>query len=255
MRPGIFLDTGFRDGRFNMALDEDLLFQAEEEGLPPILRVYGWEPPAVSLGYFQDPSEAVDLDRCRSFGVEVVKRPTGGRAILHLDDFTYSFIVSEEDLGAVRGLTGAYLLISQAVVEGLRILGVKAGLERRRRGGSRPLRGGPCFASLSRYEIEVEGLKLVGSAQRRKGRAILQHGSIPLRRRKFSIADLLSLPLGNLRGTDLSDSLGREVGFNEVKLAIREGFERTFRQKFAPCSWEEFASVLKLKVGMGSRRL
>ncbi len=245
MRPGIFIDTGFRDGRFNMTLDEDLLFQAEEEGLPPILRVYGWEPPAVSLGYFQEPGEAVDLDRCRSFGVEVMKRSTGGRAILHLNDFTYSFIALEEDLEVVKGLTSAYLLISQALVEGLRILGVKARLERGKREGDRPLRGKPCFASVSRYEIEAGGRKLVGSAQRRLKKAILQHGSIPLRKGGLSIADLLPSPPGNLRGTNLSDSLGREVEFNEVKLAIRQAFEKTFGQKFAPCSWDEFAPLLK----------
>jgi len=248
MRPGIFLDTGFRDGRFNMKMDEDLLFQMEREGLPPILRVYGWEPPAVSVGYFQKPSEVVDLRKCRKFGVEVVKRPTGGRAILHLDDFTYSFIGLTEDGGGSRGLTGAYLLISQALVEGLRILGVNVRLERGKAKAHPHLRGRPCFASVSRYEIKARGGKLVGSAQRRLKKAVLQHGSIPLGRGRFSIADLLPASLGGGWGTNLSDSLGRAVEFAEVRRAIKEGFEITFKREFVPCPWEEFAPSGNLKM-------
>ncbi len=245
MRPGIFLDTGFRDGRFNMILDEDLLFQAEGGDLPLILRVYGWKPPAVSLGYFQKPREVVNLRKCRQFGVEVVKRPTGGRAILHLDDFTYSFVAREEDLRQAKGLTGIYLLISQALVEGLRILGVDVRLERGRVKTHSHLKGRPCFASVSRYEVEIGGWKLVGSAQRRLKKAILQHGSIPLRRGRLSIADLLPSPFGELRGTDLSASLGREVEFTEVKEAMKKGFETTLGRVFVPYSWEEFAPLLK----------
>lgn len=241
MRPGIFLDTGFKDGRFNMTLDEDLLFQAEERNFPPILRVYGWEPPTVSLGYFQEPREAVDLRKCRKFGVEVVKRPTGGRAILHLDDFTYSFLALEQDLGAASGLTGAYLLISQALVEGLRILGVQVRLERVKRRVNPLHKGKPCFASVSRYEIEAGGRKLVGSAQRRMKKAILQHGSIPLRKGGLSITNLLSSPPEELRGTNLSESLGREVEFEEVKEVVKKGFEITFGQRFIHYSWKSFA--------------
>ncbi len=245
MRQGIFLDTGYRDGRFNMELDEWLLLRAEEENLPPVLRVYGWQPPAVSIGFFQSLEETVDLKRCQQFGVEVVRRPTGGRAILHLDDFTYSFVVREEEVGAVRGLTGTYLLISQALVEGLRRLGVEARLERGKIKGQQLFRGGPCFASISRYEIEVGGRKLVGSAQRRMGRAILQHGSIPLRKRELSITELLPSKSGQLRGTNLSESLDREMGFDEVKLSIRRGFERIFGLEFIPYTWEEFSPHLE----------
>jgi lipoate-protein ligase A len=247
MRPGIFLDTGFNDGRFNMALDANFLFLVEERDLPPILRVYGWDPPAVSLGYFQNPKESIDLRRCHRFGVEVVKRPTGGRAILHLDDFTYSFIALEEDIGEAKGLIGAYLTISQALVEGLKVLGVEAKLERGKKEGVRSSKGRPCFASLSRYEIEVGGRKLVGSAQRRKGKVILQHGSIPLKKGGLSITDLLPSSPGNLRGTNLSDVLGREVEFDEVKEAIRKGFEITFERRFISYPWKELVSLLKPK--------
>ena len=159
----------------NMAVDEAIL-RAYAQGLcPPTLRFYTWDPPAVSCGRFQAIEREIDLEACRAAGVAVVRRPTGGRAVLHEGDLTYAVIAGEED-GLPPGVLPAYLHLSKGLQRGLLRLGVSAGLHTPR--GKAPDRNPACFASPSWYELTVAGRKVAGSAQRREGAAILQHGSI-----------------------------------------------------------------------------
>ncbi|MCP4572475.1 MAG: lipoate--protein ligase family protein [bacterium] len=169
----VLLD-GAAPGAVNMDRDRELL-AAHGPGDDPILRLYRWSPPALSLGYNQD-SDAFDRPAVAAAGLDIVRRPTGGRAILHADELTYAVVGSSP--GPVFGdsLHAVYMTINRALVAFLRELGAAAEISD---GESRDeARGNLCFRSAGRYEISVDGRKLVGSAQRRTGGCFLQHGSI-----------------------------------------------------------------------------
>lgn len=176
------VDTGASPGDFNMQADEVLLEAVGAGRSPSVLRLYRWDPPAISLGYNQDPERELDLPRVRGAGIDVVPRLTGGRAVLHWEELTYSVICREgcSRLGASPG--GAYREIGRALVAGLRAFGAPVDLHRQEAGqGGRSTPESPkppCFASTSKWEVTCRGRKLVGSAQRRIRGAILQHGSI-----------------------------------------------------------------------------
>lgn len=203
-------------GPLNMAIDEAILHSVAEGG-PPTLRFYGWEPPAISIGYFQELSAELDLAACKSLGIDVVKRPTGGRAVLHDVEVTYSLVISENDPIIPRGITESYRTISEGMVLGLTKLGLEAkmvSLSQKRANQAAAATESPgdskerssenstirsnryrlmtievpdrraaatvCFDAPSWYEVTVDGKKVVGSAQMRRRGVLLQHGSIPL---------------------------------------------------------------------------
>ena len=206
---------------------------AHEDALvPPTLRLYGWQPPGVSVGYFQPVAGQIDVNECRRRGYGLVRRPTGGRAILHDDEVTYSVVIRRGLLPCRDGVMASYRYISQGIEAGLNLLGVEASLADGR-GASSPGRGSAaaCFAKTARCDIALSGRKIVGSAQTRSARAILQHGSVPL---TFDLDSLFAVvrPRSDGEGTgfaavSLSDALGRLVGFDEVCQAIVRGFEGT----------------------------
>lgn len=169
-------------GAHNMAVDEALLMAAIRSG-PPTMRFYAWQPACLSLGHFQDVS-SVDIPRCLALGIDVVRRPTGGRAVLHADEVTYSVTLPPgHHLNAI-GVTESYRLLNQGFACAMRRLGVRAELVRGTtnespRQGVATLRTA-CFDSPSWQELVGGGRKFVGSAQVRRLGALLQHGSIPL---------------------------------------------------------------------------
>src|SRR5439155_18887308 len=164
-------------GAWNMAVDEVLLDGVAAGTAPPTLRFYEWTPPCLSLGYFQ-PFDVVDLDGCRALGVDVVRRPTGGRAILHDRELTYSIVLPAAVLGQDGGVLPSYYRLSLALQDGLRRLGVPATLAPASAAPSTAVHGPACFDRPSAHEILLNRRKLVGSAQVRRGGAILQHRSI-----------------------------------------------------------------------------
>lgn len=214
------------DGATNMALDE-VLWRGRQAGTaPPTVRFFAWDPPTVSLGYGQPLGPEVDVAACRRLDVGLVRRPTGGSAIYHDGpgrELTYSVAADTEDLEIGADLLETYRWIAAALLRGLRALGVPAEVV------AVPESTGPtpafCFARTGRYEIEVDGRKVAGSAQRRQGRCFLQHGAIllgvdlPRLRVVFPrVAD----PLATL--TTLEAALGRRPGFDEVAAALADGF-------------------------------
>lgn len=235
-----FLNSGTSTGSVNMAVDEAILAAVNQGDAPPTVRVYGWEPPTVSTGYSQDIERELDLDECRRRGFGVVVRPTGGRAVLHAGELTYSVVgpSGEPPLGTT--IMESYLAIAQALVAGLSLMGLSAELasvstDPKSRGtGASP----PCFASAGRYEVVVGGRKLIGSAQRRVGRAVLQHGSLLMDSTHEALADVQRVGSEREREvfrralraktTTLSDALGRDVGFDETARAMRLGFENAW---------------------------
>jgi lipoyl(octanoyl) transferase len=184
--PWRLLDTPPAPGAWNMAVDEALADTVRAGG-PPVLRVYRWSPPCLSLGRNQ-PTDGYDRDEIARRGLDVVRRPTGGRAVLHHRELTYSVAARE---GALGGPRQAYAAINRALVAGLRRLGVPAHLQPA--GTERaPIPSlAPCFEQPVEGEVTAAGRKLVGSAQRTVGGVMLQHGSLPIEDDQSAVAALL----------------------------------------------------------------
>lgn len=241
-----FLNTGYRDGPANMSIDRALLEGVGRGTSPPTVRVFGWSPPTVSTGHAQDVSRELDLRACAEAGVGVVRRPTGGRAVLHAGELTYSVVgrTGEPPLGG--SIMETYLAIAGAMVAGLAKLGVKGEIERvgSDGGAGRDEASPPCFASAGRFEIVVGGRKLVGSAQRRSGGVALQHGSLLIDGSHVGLVDLLRIASPErrsrvresliLKTTDLTTILGRPVGFEDAAAAVRRGFEQEWGVELRP---------------------
>lgn len=235
------------DGATNMAIDE-VLWRSRQAGAgPPTLRFFAWDPPTVSLGYGQPLDEAVDVAACRRLGVGLVRRPTGGSAIYHdrpERELTYSVAAANADLGTADDLLATYNWIALALCRGLRALGAAADIV------CIPDGPGPtpafCFARTGRYEIEVAGRKLVGSAQRRQGGCFLQHGSVLLGVDGGRLARLFPTtadPLATM--TTLEAALARRPRFDDVAAALSEAFEKEHGLVLQPggLSREETAQV------------
>ena len=228
------------DGFRNMAVDEALLESCAggAEGFP-CLRLYGFRPPCLSLGFSQEHARAVDLAFCRESGIDVVRRPTGGRAVLHDVELTYA-VVARYGAGPFgAGVLATYEAISRALIAAFALLGVESAVTEEAESDASP-RGEPvCFAEPSRHEIAARGFKIAGSAQARRRGSFLQHGSLPIQVDVDRLAGATGLPRGaggarrlpDLKG--LAQILGRPLDPSEVARAIRGGFERTFRGEFA----------------------
>jgi lipoate-protein ligase A len=173
------INSGEGDGAFNMALDEAISVMVRRGDSPPTLRLYRWGSPWVSVGRFQAISE-VDLDYCRSRAIGIVRRPTGGRGILHGKELTYSFSARNEGCFS-GGLRESYRLLGDALKTALAGLGLEADATSAWRRSVAAWRSPVCFQALSFGEISVGGRKVVGSAQRRWADGFLQQGSIPYR--------------------------------------------------------------------------
>lgn len=172
------------EGSLNMARDEALLNSYLMEETPPTLRFYSWDPWCVSLGYFQKPEKEINMEQLKSQGIDLVRRPTGGRGVLHTKEITYSIIVGGKFPGLPASVVGSYKFFVQGILEGIKRLNLYPQLENGIKTNKikASSKGSPvCFDSPSKYEICLQGRKIVGSAQMRRKGAILQHGSIKLK--------------------------------------------------------------------------
>jgi len=172
------IDSGPCDAYYNMALDEAIATEVRRGAAPPTLRFYGWARPSVTLGCFQKTSD-IDMEYCKEHNIPIVRRPTGGRAILHGDELTYSFSARTDQGPFSRGLLDSYRRISHAFEMALKKIGVTAGPKKEREKGRVLGRSPLCFQSSSYGEILTEDKKLVGSAQKRWNNGLLQQGSVP----------------------------------------------------------------------------
>lgn len=251
------LKTGYLDGALNMAIDEALMESVAARKSAPVVRFYGWEPACLSLGIAQLWDEA-DLDECEELGWDVVRRATGGRAILHTDELTYSVCAPKDEVRVRGSIIDSYGRLSVALAEGLRMMG----LDPRRVRTYYDDHGEPgpaCFDGPSDYEITIGQRKLVGSAQVRKHGCVLQHGSLPLFGDIRRIADglMVDLPGQRLaikmrllyRATTLAASLGRDTSFDEALSFLQRGFEEGLDLSFEESGLtdEEMARAQELK--------
>ncbi|MGQ9026471.1 lipoate--protein ligase family protein [Bacillus licheniformis] len=233
-----FIDSGRRDPAFNMALDEALLFWRSENKIPPTIRFYGWNPPTLSVGYFQNIEKEINLDAVKKHGLGFVRRPTGGRGVLHDQELTYSVIVSEEHPEMPKTVTEAYRVISEGILEGFRELELDAYFaiprtEKEKQSLKNP-RSSVCFDAPSWYELVVEGRKVAGSAQTRQKGVILQHGSILLDLDEDKLFDLFIYKNDRLRERMQRNFKQKAVAINELtkeKVTIEEASE-AFKKGF-----------------------
>ncbi|MDP2182666.1 MAG: biotin/lipoate A/B protein ligase family protein, partial [Actinomycetota bacterium] len=185
----LIVETLPGDGAWNMALDRAIQMSRVAGEAPATLRIYGWKRPTVTLGRFQD-TGSVDLEACRRYGVDVVRRFTGGRGVLHADEVTYSVVAAVGD-GVPRGTAASYAHLCAALVEAYRRLGLaEASLTPRPRGSSA---SGACYLHATSADLSVGIRKLSGSAQVWMGDAVLQHGSLVMTRDTAREAEVFGL--------------------------------------------------------------
>ena len=237
-----------------MLYDEQLTRELATNGKEGVVRVYGWQPPCISLGYHQS-LDVVNIEKCRREGVDVVRRPTGGRAVLHWEELTYSVVLKPNG----ESLSEVYRSIGLALERGLKLLNQEITLSRpepRRPSSRQMFTSTPCYSSIARFEIQYRGRKLVGSAQRRysipqageefkpQGRTevVLQHGSILLGPAHRRLTEFLAIEDEEMLSTlgreletksiGLSSILRRPIGFKEVAECLHRGFEAEWGIQF-----------------------
>lgn len=203
------LETGYNQASWNMALDEALL---NKMGDTPVLRLYGWNPSAVSIGYFQSMAQEVDVDRCKRRGIDVVRRMTGGGAVFHDSELTYSFLTKKYPQSIIE----SYELICDAIITAISKLGFVAK-----------------FSPLN--DITINGKKVSGNAQTRKKNTLLQHGTILLNANIDEMFSVLKVPSEKLRDKMITDVKQRitflDKTFDEVAAALKTGFSEKFGSK------------------------
>jgi len=216
-----------------MSVDEAILEAVAGGQAPPTLRLYAWEPPCLSLGHAQ-PIHVVDRAALAAAGWDVVRRPTGGRSLLHTDELTYSVAALETSPGLAGGVLQSYRFLSQGLLAGLRALGLRPDEPGLTVVGEADRRNPVCFEVPSAYEVTVRGRKLIGSAQLRRRGTLLQHGSLPLHGDLTRVVKVLRYPTEEARreaaarlrrhATTVEEAGGRVVTFEEAAGALADGF-------------------------------
>jgi len=225
------------DGAANMALDEALLRSRLDRVCPPTIRFYAWQPPTISLGYGQPLDSRIDLEQASCLGIGLVRRLTGGSAILHEGpdlELTYSVVGSHEDFDGADDLLATYRWIGTALAAGLNQLGAAAKMVSVQPSSAEAMPAF-CFARTGSYELIVNGKKLVGSAQRRQGVAFLQHGSVMLGAAPERLRRVFPAQADPLAGmTTVEAEIGRRPTFVEAETALAEGFREAHRIDLRP---------------------
>jgi lipoate-protein ligase A len=232
-----FIDTGIQEAALNMAIDEAILLRHLQGQTPPTLRVFRWAQTSISLGRFQHVEREILEEACAQQGVALVRRPTGGRAVYHRDEFTYSF-VSSKAYGIPAGIVAAYAHLAQGLIAALALLGVPAELSEGRV-SKQP--SAACFASSTQADLTSGGFKLIGSAQVWKEDALLQQGSLPLADRSAEFYQLLSFADEAARAEALERyremttplrTFAPAITWDEVARAFHDGFSSALHVDF-----------------------
>ena len=246
------IESGRCGAAYNMALDEAIATFVRTKGGPPVLRLYGWSTRSLSIGHFQKASE-VDTAYCATHRIPIVRRPTGGRAILHDAELTYSFSAGTDRGPFSHGLLDSYNRISVAFGLALEKIGIRAESRKRRERGS-VLTGSPlCFQSSSFAELLIDGRKIVGSAQKRWRDGLLQQGSIPYFCDEKEIFRIFGMQgQASLKGCMAGlKEVVPDLDETEFRGIVAASFEETFATRFAltPPSPEELSLALDLQEG------
>ena len=241
------IEDGLTDGYMNMAVDEAIFIACGKGLAPKTIRFYGWSSPFISIGYFQKTGNLFKQERLKELSLKLVRRPTGGRAVYHEDEITYS-VVSSLDSFSGEGIVASYKIISHALISGLKSLGVKAELVSKRgkqRRGNRDLAS--CFSSLSLCEVAVHGKKIIGSAQKRSKTGLLQQGSLPIYLNREKLAEIFKKG-SDEKMTCLREVLDKEVTFDSISKrliqSVSKGFGSCVKGRLTPFE-KELAEKLR----------
>lgn len=232
-------------GSENMGTDLKLFHDFEKDIIPSTLRIYSWKPKCISLGYAQRIEKLIDEKRVKELGWDVVKRPTGGGIVFHNEaEVTYSLVTEIDNPLLPDGLISSYIRLSEAVVLGLKKIKVKAEISQQKAESGKPLdfsrqssgqvargkqKAALCFSYPAEYEIVVNGKKIVGSAQKRGKRALLQQGSIFVSNTTNGAFSVLKKPYDKENVISIEEILDRRITFEELSRAIIEGFEKVLK--------------------------
>lgn len=248
-----FINSGSCSPSFNMALDEALMDWHSEGLLPPIIRFYGWNPPTLSIGYFQNVEKEINMEEVRKHNLGFVRRPTGGRGVLHEHELTYSIIVSEDYPNMPATVTEAYRVLSEGLLIGFQKLGLDAyfsvpDTDEKKSDLKKP-KSAVCFDAPSWYELVVEGKKVAGSAQTRQKGVILQHGAILLDLDENKLVSLFNYPSEEVKNRVLRGLPEKAVAINRLRKtpasieecidAFKEGFAKGLDVELQPFSLTE----------------
>lgn len=219
-------------GPWNMAVDRAILNAHERGDVLPTLRLYRWVRPTVSLGRFQGLGD-VDLEVCAIEGIDVCRRPTGGRGVLHDDEVTYAIVAGLDD-GLPRGVSASYRMLCGALVEAYRMIGISAELTARPRGDRA---SGACYLHATHADLSLGAAKLSGSAQVWSGSTCLQHGSFVLTRDCAREARVFGLDEGGVRALErdtdtIAGALGYRLGETELIEALVAGIAAGLHASF-----------------------
>jgi lipoyl(octanoyl) transferase len=247
-----------------MALDEAILEHIGRNEALPTLRLYAWDPPCLSLGHAQ-PFADVDMSRIQQYGWEVVRRATGGRAILHTDELTYSVIAPADEPRVAGSILESYNRLAQALLLAVQCLDIPVEMKDLvNPTGNMPLSNPVCFEVPSSYEITVNGKKLIGSAQARKKEGVLQHGSLPLTGDLTRICQALRFEDESARenasrrlldrATTVESALGHAVSWEEAAQAFIHAFETKLglslkREEFSESESRRVDELVREKYG------
>lgn len=231
-----------------MAMDEALLTFHSEGQIPPVIRFYEWAEPTLSIGYFQTAARDINLEAVQAQGIDFVRRPTGGRAVLHEHELTYSVIVSEEHPDMPKNVTEAYRVISEGILSGFHELGMEAYFSvpesKEQLDDLKKPKSAVCFDAPSWYELVVEGKKVAGSAQTRQKGVILQHGAILLDVDidkllsvfKFESDEQKAIMHDKLvqKAVAINDLTDAHITAAQATEAFRRGFEQSLQIELVP---------------------
>jgi lipoate-protein ligase A len=232
-----FINNQRYQAQKNMQIDLSILEKAMIDSIAPVLRIYSWSPPALSLGCNQKIA-TINETLAREYDYDIVHRPTGGRALFHQGDICYSFVINKAMLKMGHNVSGSYKEISAALIEALKY----AGIENVKIGASDKIytKSPACMAISTGADLEYKGKKISGSAQLRKNDYILQHGTILLNQDFSLAAKMLHVDDEALNCINVSDILKREMPAEEIATYIKHGFETTFE-----CQFTSMKSLIK----------
>lgn len=230
-----YLDSGHLDAATNMAVDEALLQFHSKGSIPPTIRFYGWEKPSLTVGHFQNVHKTIDFTGIEKHDCDFVRRLTGGSAVLHDDELTYSIIVSEDHPKIPKSINKAYYILSQGLLEGYRELGIEADFAVPERELLQN-RSAVCFEKPAIYEMIVDGKKISGNAQTRKDGVLLQHGSIPMSFNSEMLFDLFQFSSERLKERQRNSFLKKAISINDLTnkkhtfQMLKEAFLKGFKK-------------------------
>lgn len=243
-----YVDTGHHDAATNMAIDEALLYFHSKGQIKPTIRFYGWKRPSLTVGHFQNVEKTIDFAGIDTHQCDFVRRLTGGSAVLHDDELTYSIIVSENHPKIPHSINQAYYVLSQGLLEGYRLLGVQADFAMPEREKQRN-RSAVCFEKPAIYEMIVDGKKISGNAQTRKNGVLLQHGSIPMSFDADMLFDLFQFPSERVKerqkkafekkAISINDITNNIHTFSMMKEAFLQGFLKSLDIQVEPLEFSK----------------